>query len=63
MNRATYYNYIEERLMPLCSRVESRGKINTPDYHSHLENKNTEYALVKKDLATSYRKLFRIENQ
>lgn len=38
MNRATYYNYIEERLVTLCSRVELRGKINILDYHLHSEN-------------------------
>lgn len=38
MNRVTYYNYIEERLTTLCSRVESRGKINILDYHLHSEN-------------------------
>jgi hypothetical protein len=38
MNRATYYNYIEERLITLCSRVEIRGKINILDYHVHSEN-------------------------
>lgn len=38
MNRATYYNYIEERLITLCLRVELRGKINILDYHLHSEN-------------------------
>ncbi|MDR1368510.1 MAG: SMEK domain-containing protein [Dysgonamonadaceae bacterium] len=38
MNRATYYNYIEERLITLCTRVELRGKINILDYHIHSEN-------------------------
>jgi hypothetical protein len=38
MNRATYYNYIEERFITLCSRVELRGKINILDYHLHSEN-------------------------
>ncbi len=38
MNRATYYNYIEERLITLCTRVELRGKINILDYHLHSEN-------------------------
>lgn len=38
MNRATYYNYIEERLVTLCSCVELRGKINILDYHLHSEN-------------------------
>ena len=38
MNRAIYYNYIEERLITLCTRVELRGKINILDYHLHSEN-------------------------
>jgi hypothetical protein len=38
MNRATYYNYIEERLTALCTRIELRGKINVLDYHLHSEN-------------------------
>ncbi len=38
MNRATYYNFIEERLITLCTRVELRGKINILDYHLHSEN-------------------------
>ncbi|MDR1880733.1 MAG: SMEK domain-containing protein [Tannerellaceae bacterium] len=38
MNRAAYYNYIEERLITLCTRVELRGKINILDYHLHSEN-------------------------
>jgi hypothetical protein len=38
MNRATYYNYIEERIITLCTRVELRGKINILDYHLHSEN-------------------------
>lgn len=38
MNRAAYYNYIEERIVTLCTRVELRGKINILDYHLHSEN-------------------------
>lgn len=38
MNRATYYNFIEERLITLCTQVELRGKINILDYHLHSEN-------------------------
>jgi len=38
MNRATYYNYIEERLITLCTRIELRGKINILDYHLHSES-------------------------
>lgn len=38
MNRAVYYNYIEERFITLCSRIELRGKINILDYHLHSEN-------------------------
>lgn len=38
MNRATYYNYIEDHLITLCTRVELRGRINILDYHLHSEN-------------------------
>ena len=38
MNRATYYNYIEEWLTTLCTRIELRGKMNILDYHLHSEN-------------------------
>lgn len=38
MNRASYYNYIEELLITLCTRVELRGKLNILDYHVHSEN-------------------------
>lgn len=38
MNRAKYYNFIEERLITLCNQVELRGKINILDYHLHSEN-------------------------
>lgn len=38
MNRATYYNFIEGRLITLCTRIELRGKINILDYHLHSEN-------------------------
>ena len=38
MNRAAYYNYIQERLTTHCTIVELRGKINILDYHLHSEN-------------------------
>lgn len=38
MNRVTYYNFIEERLITHCTRVELRGKINILDFHLHSEN-------------------------
>lgn len=38
MNRALYYNHIEERLMTLCSIIKLRGKLNILDYHLHSEN-------------------------
>lgn len=38
INKVTYYNYIEERLITLCTQVELRGKINILDYHLHSEN-------------------------
>lgn len=38
MNRAIYYNHIEERLLTLCSIIKQRGKINILDYNLHSEN-------------------------
>lgn len=38
MNRANYYNYIEERLTTLRYRVEMRGSLNILDYHIHAED-------------------------
>lgn len=38
MNRATYYNFIEEKICTLCTRIEHRGKLNILDYHLHSEN-------------------------
>lgn len=38
MQRANFYNYIEEKLMTLCWRISSRGKLNILDYHLHSEN-------------------------
>lgn len=38
MNRATYYNFIEERICTLCKRIEHRSKLNILDYHLHSEN-------------------------
>ena len=37
MNRADYYNYIEEKLVVLGRRIELRGKLNVLDYHIHSE--------------------------
>lgn len=37
MNRAEFYNYIEERLKTLASRIDCRGKLNILDYHVHSE--------------------------
>lgn len=37
MNRAEYYNYIEERLHTLSTRLLSRGKSNILDCHIHSE--------------------------
>lgn len=37
MNRADYYNYIEEKLDLLSRRIERRGKLNILDYHIHSE--------------------------
>lgn len=38
VNRATYYNYIEEKLNLLSLRIKNRGKINLLDLHIHSEN-------------------------
>lgn len=38
MNRADYYNCIEERLSVLAYRIEKRSKLNILDYHIHSEN-------------------------
>ncbi len=38
MNRANYYNVIEERLSTLAYRITQRGKLNVLDYHIHSEN-------------------------
>ena len=38
MNRSIYYNYIEEKITTLCTRIELRGKLNILDYHIHSEN-------------------------
>lgn len=38
MNRAKYYNFIEEKICTLCTRIANRGKLNILDYHLHSEN-------------------------
>ena len=38
MNRAKYFDYIEERLNFLSHRINSRGKLNILDLHQHSEN-------------------------
>jgi hypothetical protein len=38
MNRLHYFNYIEEKLSTLATRVEIRGKLNILDLHLHSEN-------------------------
>lgn len=37
MNKANYYNYIEERLTLLALRIEARAKLNILDLHIHSE--------------------------
>ncbi len=37
MNKANYYNYIEERLTLLALRIQARGKLNILDLHIHAE--------------------------
>lgn len=38
MNRANYFNVIEERLNLLACRIVSRGRLNILDFHGHSEN-------------------------
>lgn len=38
MNRVNLYNYIEDHLIVLAYRVETRGKLNILDLHLHSEN-------------------------
>ncbi len=38
MNRSWYFDYIEEKLSTLTTRVELRGKLNILDFHIHSEN-------------------------
>lgn len=38
MNRAVYFNYIEERLGVLAFRINARGRLNILDLHNHSEN-------------------------
>jgi hypothetical protein len=38
MNRSWYFDYIEEKLSILTTRVELRGKLNILDLHIHSEN-------------------------
>jgi len=38
MNRALYFNYIDEKLHVLSRRIETRGKLNLLDLHCHSED-------------------------
>jgi hypothetical protein len=38
MNRARLFDYVEEHLVVLSRRVETRGKLNILDLHLHSEN-------------------------
>jgi hypothetical protein len=38
MNRAVYYNFIEEKLHTLANRISSGGKLNVLGLHAHSEN-------------------------
>lgn len=38
MNRTWYFDYIEEKLSVLTTRIELRGKLNILDLHVHSEN-------------------------
>lgn len=37
MNQQVYYNYIEEKLTTLATRINIRGKLNILDLHNHSE--------------------------
>jgi hypothetical protein len=38
MNRSAYFDYIEEKLNLLALRIQSKGKLNILDFHTHSEN-------------------------
>ena len=38
MNRALYFNYIEDKLSTLAYKINSRGKLNLLDFHVHSED-------------------------
>ena len=38
MNRSKYFDYIEEKINTLATRINSRGKLNILDLHIHSEN-------------------------
>jgi len=38
MNRSKYFNFIEEKLSVLATRIEVRGRLNILDLHLHSEN-------------------------
>ncbi len=38
MNRSGYFDYIEEKLNILATRIQSRGRLNILDLHLHSEN-------------------------
>lgn len=38
MNRARYFNAIDERLTLLANRITARGRLNILDFHGHSEN-------------------------
>ena len=38
MNRSLYFNYIEEKLIQLATRINLRGKLNILDFHLHSEH-------------------------
>lgn len=38
MNRSNYFDYIEEKLSTLVTRIDVRGKLNILDLHLHSEN-------------------------
>lgn len=38
MQRSVYFNYIEDKLSILATRINNRGRLNILDFHNHSEN-------------------------
>lgn len=59
VNRQEYFNYIEDKLSTLATRVEMRGKLNILDLNLHLEDFYRDF--LNKLLSWSLRNLNEIE--